>query len=228
MTGSSSSRGSGGRWGRLAAVAGTAGVVAAGVLAPPAAAAPVSPSGAAVWVDYPCEQYLTAWAGKTVRSTWSFHIDAAGRPDRATAASLTAGTSPRTKCETTVGGWGGTGSDGGHLIASTLKGVSKRINLVPMRKKINIGIYKMFENGAKKCLAVKDMKVLNYTSQVTYPDAKTVVPASMTVSMLPKKGGSGTEIKLVIPNEDISVQKETALKKKLNDGLKANSCGTIS
>ncbi|MBB5123174.1 hypothetical protein FHS36_006653 [Streptomyces eurocidicus] len=49
------------------------------------------PAGAGVRVDHPCEQYLTQWKGQTVRSTWSFHIDAAGRPDRATAANLTAG-----------------------------------------------------------------------------------------------------------------------------------------
>ncbi|GGV00780.1 hypothetical protein GCM10010211_80100 [Streptomyces albospinus] len=56
------------------------------LLSVPAAAA--APSAGA---DYPCEPYLKAWAGKTVVSRWKFHIDGAGRPDRAVADSLSAG-----------------------------------------------------------------------------------------------------------------------------------------
>ncbi|MFF3277165.1 DNA/RNA non-specific endonuclease [Streptomyces chrestomyceticus] len=213
------------RWRVLPAVL-VAGAATAAM--PPSAAAPAASADAAPRVDYPCTQYLTQWANKTVRSTWSFHLDAAGRPARATTLNLSAGTSPRTTCETTVGRWGGSGSDGGHLIASTLKGVSKRINLVPMRKKINIGIYKMFENGAKKCLKAGKNQT-RYESTVTYPDARDVVPKTLTLSMIPKaKGGSGTEIKLVIPNEDITKRKENALKKQLNTGLTNNKCGTVA
>ncbi|KPC78297.1 hypothetical protein ADL27_48480 [Streptomyces sp. NRRL F-6602] len=205
-----------------------AGALAAALAPASLAAAPPVPGTAAPGTDYPCTQYLTAWAGKTVRSTWTFHIDAKGRPQQAKAVNLSAGNSPRSKCEGTVGSWGGKGSDGGHLIAATLKGVSKRINLVPQRHKINNGIYKWFENGAKHCLSVKDMKVTNYTSTVHYPNATTVVPSSFTVSMLPsKKGMKNTEISLDIPNEDISVQKESGLKRRLNNGLRANGCPTV-
>ncbi|MFH8411322.1 DNA/RNA non-specific endonuclease [Streptomyces sp. NPDC018019] len=189
---------------------------------PPAAAGEPVPPSAADWrVEYPCDRYLTQRAGQTVSSVWRYHIDAAERPDRATALTLSAGKSPRSKCETTVGGWGGGGYDGGHLIASTLEGVSRRINLVPMRKKINIGIYKVFENGAKKSIDPKDAAKDQtfYQSEVAYPDAKSVVPSSFTVSMIPKKkGGTGSEIKLVIPNEDISKQKESALKRSSTTG----------
>lgn len=64
-------------------------------------------------------------------------------------------TSPRTPCETAVGNTGGKGYDGGHPIAGPLKGVGKRINLVPMQHPVDTGIYKEFENGVKKCLKVR-------------------------------------------------------------------------
>ncbi|WP_189308765.1 DNA/RNA non-specific endonuclease [Streptomyces albospinus] len=192
------------------------------LLAVPAATA--APSAGA---DYPCDPYLKAWAGKTVVSRWKFHIDGAGRPDRATADSLSAGNSPRSQCETTVGGWGGGGYDGGHLIASTLKGVSKRINLVPMKASINRGIYKKTENAAKKCLSTLGKKdKLSYNVTVAYPDTKSVVPRDMTVAMTVKKRKGKKDVKLTIPNQDITPQKETALKKQLNAGLKAAGCPT--
>ncbi|WP_414166938.1 DNA/RNA non-specific endonuclease [Streptoverticillium reticulum] len=214
---------------RLWAAAGLAGAVTAGVLATPAAAATTAPSAAGAAADYPCVQYLTAFQGQTVRATWTYHIDAQGRPEWARAGTLSAGTSPRTKCETTVGNMGGTGYDGGHLIASTLKGVSKRINLVPMRHSVNIGIYKMFENGAKKCLKAPGMQVTNYSAVAHYPAGPSVVPDSFTVSMLPrKKGAVNSTIKLDIPNKDLSPQKAAGLKRVLNTGLAANKCGTVS
>ncbi len=226
---------------RLWAAAGLAGAVTAGVLAAPAAAAaPAAPTGptapaaqlpstAGLRADYPCDPYLTAYRGQTVRSTWTFHIDAQGRPEGARAGILSAGKSPRTACETTVGNMGGKGYDGGHLIASSLKGVSKRINLVPLRHSVNIGIYKMFENGAKKCLKVPGMQVTNYSALARYPAGPSVIPDSVTVSMLPRKKGTvNTQITLDIPNKDLSPQKAAALKRALNAGLAANKCGTVS
>ncbi|MFK0296478.1 DNA/RNA non-specific endonuclease [Streptomyces sp. NPDC090442] len=207
---------------RILAVFGAAGVVTTLLSVPAATAAP------SVKADYPCERYLKAWAGKTVVSRWKFHIDANGRPDRAIADSLSAGTSPRSQCETTVGGWGGGGYDGGHLIASTLKGVSKRINLVPMKASINRGIYKKVEGAAKKCLSTLGKKdKISYNVSVGYPDPKSVVPRDMTVAMTVKKGTGKKDFKLTIPNQNISPQKEAALKKQLNNGLKAAGCPTV-
>ncbi|MGW1194593.1 DNA/RNA non-specific endonuclease [Streptomyces sp. NPDC002536] len=214
---------------RLWAAAGLAGAVTAGVLATPAVAATTAPSAAGAAADYPCDPYLTAFRGQTVRATWTYHIDAQGRPEWARAGILSARTSPRTTCETTVGNMGGKGYDGGHLIASTLKGVSKRINLVPMRHSVNIGIYKMFENGAKKCLKTPGTQVTNYTALARYPAGPSVVPDSFTISMLPKKNGvANTTIKLDIPNKDLAPQKVAGLKRVLNTGLAANKCGTVS
>ncbi|MEU7599018.1 DNA/RNA non-specific endonuclease [Streptomyces sp. NPDC039022] len=193
-----------------------------------AAATPAAAEVATPRAEIPCVQYLTDLAGQRVQSVWTFDIDAKGRPQKATALKLTEGQKPRTPCETTVGGWGGEGFDGGHLIAASLNGVSKRVNLVPMKRSINVGIYKDFENGAKACLKA-GKNATAYKSEVNYPDVTSVVPSSFTVSMIPKaKGapGAGTEIRLVIPNEDISTQKKTALRKKLNDGLVANGCKT--
>ncbi|PNE38166.1 hypothetical protein AOB60_29140 [Streptomyces noursei] len=126
-----------------------------------------------------------------------------------------------------MGGWGGGGYDGGHLIASTLKGVSKRINLVPMKASINRGIYKKTENAAKKCLSTLGRTdKLSYNVTVGYGDPKPVVPRDMTVATTVKKGKGKKDIKLTIPNQDITLQKEAALKKQLNTGLKAASCPT--
>ncbi|SHM25717.1 hypothetical protein SAMN05216268_109276 [Streptomyces yunnanensis] len=82
--------------GRMSAALGVAGVMTTLLSVPAATANP--PAGA----DYPCEPYLKAWAGKTVVTRWKFHIDSAGRPDRAMTDSLSAGNSPRSQCETTV------------------------------------------------------------------------------------------------------------------------------
>ncbi|MGD3112352.1 hypothetical protein [Streptomyces sp. YGL11-2] len=45
--------------------------------------------------------------------------------------------------------------------------------------------------------------------------------------MTMKKGTGKKDIKLTIPNQDITPQKETALKKQLNTGLKAAGCPTV-
>ncbi|MBO8186438.1 hypothetical protein [Streptomyces spirodelae] len=82
---------------------------------------------------FPRGKYLTAHAaipsGPRGPSTTS---TSKGRRGQAKAINPAEGISPRTKCETLVGGWGGRGSDGGHLIAATLKGVSQRFSLVPL------------------------------------------------------------------------------------------------
>ncbi|PJN35531.1 hypothetical protein CG747_38550 [Streptomyces sp. CB02959] len=61
---------------------------------------------------------------------------------------------------------------------------------------------------------------------VGYGDPKSVVPRDMTVAMTVKKGTGKKDIKLTIPNQDITPQKEAALKKQLNTGLKAAGCPT--
>ncbi|QHC22864.1 hypothetical protein [Streptomyces sp. GS7] len=77
-------------------------------------------------------------------------------------------------------------------------------------------------NAAKKRLSPLDKKDKpSYNVTVAYGDPKSVVPRDMTVAMTVKK-----EIKLTIPNQDSTPQKETALKRQLNNGLKAAGCPT--
>ncbi|KEF04840.1 hypothetical protein ADK47_16420 [Streptomyces rimosus subsp. rimosus] len=195
-----------------------------------AAAVPAATEAAEPRAAIPCEMYLTDLKNQDVKSTWTFHVDAHGRPERATAKKLTVGDSPRDqKCETKVGNWGGSGFDGGHLIAATLKGVSKRVNLVPMERSINRGIYKSFETGAKNCIKAGKNETA-YKSVVQYPNDTSVVPNKFTVSMVPKaRGGSrGPEIRLEIPNAELTPKKKKELKNTLNEGLAKNGCTTVS
>ncbi len=114
-------------------------------------------------------------------------------------------TSPRDKtCETTVGGWGGAGWQGGHLIASTFWGASMRYNLVPMQgTQVNQGLMKRVENGTRPCLKNKKNgdKVTDYLIRVQYPDNTTVVPDRIYVSMSPTISGTTREFKFNFPNK---------------------------
>ncbi|MGK5554748.1 DNA/RNA non-specific endonuclease [Actinomadura kijaniata] len=128
-------------------------------------------------------QYLTPNTAYTAIHR-TYRTDAIGRPRRASVTTLSQRTSPRSLCETTVGGWGPPGYQGGHLIAATLRGVSERYNLVPMQgNQINQGLMKAIENGAKRCLT--RAVVTGYTVTLTYPTGTSVVPARIQVDMLP-------------------------------------------
>lgn len=75
-----------------------AGVVAVAVPASAAAAAvPAATEAAEPRAAIPCEMYLTDLKNQDVKSTWTFHVDAHGRPERATAKKLTVGTRPGTR-----------------------------------------------------------------------------------------------------------------------------------
>lgn len=152
-----------------------------------------------------------------------YQTDGLGRPDLATAANLTRGNSPRTPCETTVGGWGPPGYQGGHLIAATLRGVSQRYNLVPMQgTQINQGLMKAIENGAKKCLDVA--AVTNYTVSLHYPVGPSVVPDRITVSMTPQAIQPPIPFNISFPNTTLTRRHYTRLKNRISAQFIADGC----
>lgn len=127
----------------------------------------------------PCEKFIAK--NHTWQSVWQYVTDSEGRPQTAYAKHLSVGNSVRNKeCETKVGNWGGKDYQGGHLIAHTLKGVSKRFNLVPQSQSTNLGAVKLMENSAKRC-KLKGASVTKYTVQTFYPTSTSVVPNRITM-----------------------------------------------
>ncbi|MEU6603066.1 DNA/RNA non-specific endonuclease [Streptomyces flaveolus] len=116
---------------------------------------------------------------------YTYTTDAQGRPRVAQAVPLLSGSGNRQPCQTTVGGWGGTGYDGGHLIADSFGGVTQRYNLVPMPAKLNRpgGLFYKFEDAARGCLKTSHTTVTLYHVGVTYPSTITVIPSSYRMRM---------------------------------------------
>jgi hypothetical protein len=127
----------------------------------------------------PCDKYIQK--KHTYRSVWTFVTDDQGRPNTAASKHLRVATSPRDKaCETKVGNFAGNGYDGGHMIASTLRGTSKRFNLLPETESANRGAAKAIENSAKRCMLKG--AVTNYVTQAWYPNNTSVVPNRITMA----------------------------------------------
>ncbi|WP_312874901.1 DNA/RNA non-specific endonuclease [Actinomadura litoris] len=152
-----------------------------------------------------------------------FRTDARGRPKTATAKPLAAGAGhPDPQCRADVGHFGGTGYDGGHLIAQTLRGPTRRHNLVPQWHTINRGIYHSFENAAKKCLAKGQVQV--YTATVFYPrSGDSVIPDHFKTSMTVKAPNFHAK-KITLKNIPNSNANTDALKTQLDNDVKAAGC----
>ncbi|WP_394846109.1 DNA/RNA non-specific endonuclease [Pendulispora brunnea] len=134
----------------------------------------------------PCAKFLDK--NKIYRARWTYTTDDRGRAHIAQAGHLyNLRTRARTPCETTVGGWGGVGFDGSHLIAATLDGISQRYNLVPFPKIANVGPMKVFENLARDCMSTQatlNPQVDNYTVVAVYNRNNTgVIPDRIQMSM---------------------------------------------
>ncbi|NUP82228.1 MAG: hypothetical protein HOV96_32280 [Nonomuraea sp.] len=158
----------------------------------------------------------------------TYATDGAGRPSQAVAAKLTEKTAARSECEATVGNWGGRGDwQGGHLIASSFDGVSKRYNLVPMRgRQINQGLMLRVENGARACL--EKGSVAGYRVQVHYPDGTTIVPDRVHVSMSATVSGVSRQVTLAFPNESLSARDLDTWRTRIANAFRAAHCMTAS
>jgi hypothetical protein len=134
--------------------------------------------GVSALAAVPCDKFIEK--KHTYKSVWTFVTDDEGRPNTAASRHLSVATSPRDKaCETKVGNFGGKGYEGGHMIAATLRGTSKRFNLIPETKSANNGAAKAIENSAKRC-KLKGA-VTDYVTQAWYPNKTSVIPNRITM-----------------------------------------------
>ncbi|MFI0425088.1 DNA/RNA non-specific endonuclease [Spongiactinospora sp. 9N601] len=152
---------------------------------------------------------------------WSFTTAGQGRPQVATALGLIARDSVHTSCIADRGNMGGSGYDGGHLIAHTLNGVSERFNLVPQRAHVNRGIAERFEHGAESCLRAGT--VARYEVRVTHPPGSGVAPSRFAMRMIVTVGGNRSTIATDFPNADV-IPGEQDLKNRLDDDLRLAGC----
>ncbi|GGS66111.1 hypothetical protein GCM10010176_005790 [Nonomuraea spiralis] len=160
----------------------------------------------------------------------TYTTDGAGRPAQALSTELARKAAPRSDCEATVGNWGGSGDwQGGHLLASSFSGVSKRYNLVPMRgRQINQGLMLRVENGARACLGSKGGAVADYRVQVHYPDAVTLVPDRIHVSMAATISGVSRQVTVTFPNTTLSAGELDSWHTKIANAFRAAHCMTAS
>jgi hypothetical protein len=156
----------------------------------------------------------------------TFTTDHLGRPIDALAKTLTAKAAQRGECESTVGNWGGRGDwQGGHLIAASFNGVSRRYNLVPMRgRQINQGLMKRVENGARACLE-GDGTVADYRVRLHYADKKAIAPDQIQVTMSPRISNVSRKVALTLPNEDLPAAQLKSWETKITDAFQAARCG---
>ncbi|MBF8190262.1 DNA/RNA non-specific endonuclease [Nonomuraea sp. K274] len=175
--------------------------------------------------EAPCERHLrpahTYHAGHH-----TFTTDRLGRPIDALARTLTTKTASRGECESTVGDWGGRGDwQGGHLIAASFGGVSRRYNLAPVRgRQINQGLMKRVENGARSCLE-GDGAVSAYRVRLRYPDQETITPDRIHMTMSPKISGVSREVALTLPNESLSASDLDRWEGRITKAFEAAGCG---
>lgn len=160
--------------------------------------------------------------------SYAYTTDGAGRPSQALAQKLIDRTAPRSECEATVGDWGGRGDwQGGHLIASSFGGVSKRYNLVPMRgRQVNQGLMSRVENGARACL--DEGSVAGYRVQVHYPDGTTIVPDRVHVSLSATVSGRARQVTLAFPNESLTARDLETWRTRIANAFRAAHCMTAS
>jgi hypothetical protein len=192
----------------------------AAVLAVLATAAPAQASDAA-----PCARHLEK--NHTYHANQAaFTTDGAGRPIQALTGKLADKAAERTSCEAAVGDWGGRSDwQGGHLIASAFWGVSKRYNLVPMRgRQINQGLMLRVENGARACLDAG--AVADYRVQVHYPDATTIVPDRIHVSMSATISGVSRQVTLTFPNTGLRPRELRGWQTKITAAFRSAHCTT--
>jgi len=160
--------------------------------------------------------------------SYTYATDGAGRPSQALARKLVDKSASRSDCEGTVGDWGGRGDwQGGHLIASSFGGVSKRYNLVPMRgRQVNQGLMLRVENGARACL--DKGSVAAYRVQVHYPDGTTIVPDRIHVSLAATISGRSRQVTLAFPNESLSAADLATWRTRIANAFRAAHCMTAS
>ncbi|MEV0387784.1 DNA/RNA non-specific endonuclease [Nonomuraea sp. NPDC050643] len=181
-----------------------------------AAAAPVYAPDPA-----PCDRTLQP--GHTYQAHHHVYTtDSAGRPSDALAKTLTGKDADRGACEGTVGDWGGRGDwQGGHLIAASFDGVSRRYNLVPMRgRQINQGLMKRVENGARACLE-GDGTVADYRVRLRYPDRTALAPDQITITMSPE----AARISLTLPNRTMPEKELRSWQDRIAKAFQAAGCG---
>ncbi|MFC4118025.1 DNA/RNA non-specific endonuclease [Nonomuraea zeae] len=173
-----------------------------------------------------CERHLQP--DHTYRANQhTFTTDRRGRPIDALAKTLTAKDAERGECESTVGNWGGRGDwQGGHLIAASFNGVSRRYNLVPMRgRQINQGLMKRVENGARACLEGAGT-VADYRVRLHYPDENAISPDRIQVTMSPRISNVSRQVTLTLPNENLPAEQLESWETKITKAFQAARCGS--
>ncbi|MCK2219415.1 DNA/RNA non-specific endonuclease [Actinomadura sp. ATCC 31491] len=176
----------------------------------------------------PCERYLQP--GHTYRAgPGTFTTDGQGRPQEAVAKTLTQAKGERTGCESTVGNWAGSGDwNGGHLIAASFGGVSRRYNLVPMRgRQINQGLMKRVEDGARACLDGRGA-VTGYRVRLHYPDARNIVPDGIAMSLTPSVSGRSRQLGFTLPNKTLPASEVKAKEAEIDKEFEAAGCRKVS
>jgi hypothetical protein len=172
----------------------------------------------------PCVKYLKK--NHRYQSRYIFNTDGAGRPNTGNANNLSIKTAPRSKCEGTVGGWGGKDFHGGHLIAATLNGPSNRANLVPMHKSVNLGAMKVMENIVKSCIRRHPGGATSWHATADYPNGSTVVPDRIRVTIYTRaaKSKSVGTITMNVPNRQIARGPLTKINKDLRAQARRADC----
>lgn len=167
--------------------------------------------------DVPCDKHIArnhAYRdGALVYTT-----DGEGRPIGATGRVKHA-RRPRTDCERTVGHWGGPGYQGAHLIAATLNGISRRYNLVPATREVNLQLMGAFENAAKRCLDAGNVVI--YTVSVGYTNPG-VVPENFTMMMT--IGVQQIHVSMSFKNKHYGQAFITRKQRQLNEDLRRANC----
>jgi hypothetical protein len=124
-----------------------------------------------------------------------YFVDNAGRPSQAYKYLPPVVTEARiTACQTAIGQWGdaedpGHNYDGGHLIGSQLGGWGGRANIVPQAANFNRGNWVALENKMAKCGSLPSGR-LRYAIAVTYPNATTLIPSTMSMAITNRSTGA--------------------------------------
>lgn len=128
-----------------------------------------------------CVQYFPRWdRNKTHRvGGHTVYIDGSGRPYWAERYYIGSGKPPTTSynsCQTTVGRWGRSDDDGGHLISAELGGYNKRANIVPQNKDFNRIIWRSAESRVADCVKWQPGDKHRYRVYAIYPDRNSLRP----------------------------------------------------
>ncbi|MEW9551061.1 DNA/RNA non-specific endonuclease [Nonomuraea sp. NPDC050783] len=178
--------------------------------------------------DVPCMRYLQPEhiyraGGDT------FATDPQGRPADALSKALRSTRGARTGCEGTVGNWAGSGDwNGGHLIAASFGGVGQRYNLVPMNgRQINQGLMKRIEDSARACLESHG-SVSAYRVRLHYPDARSIIPDTITMTMTSSLSGTSRRLSFTLPNKAIPKDEVESRESAIDKEFEAAGCREVS